>query len=98
VARQKTVIDKVYCSPGDIIPIGLNFGPLLAVTADTLYDFDGNVGDPENGGLPVKDSWFADTYANMLVGPVPRGRYTANFDVDTEGDEHHHRELIIISR
>lgn len=93
MARQKTVIGKVYCSPGDVIPVGLNFGPLLAVTADTLYDFNGDA-----GVLPVKDSWFADTYANMLVGPVPRGRFTANFDVDTEGDEHHHRELIIVCR
>lgn len=93
MARQKTVIDKVYCSPGDVIPVGLNWGPFLSVTADTIYDFDGSA-----PGLEVRDSWFADTYANMLVGPVPRGRFTANFDITTEGDESYHRELIIICR
>ena len=98
MARQKTVIDKVYCSPGDVIPCGLNWGPWLSTTADTIYDFDGDAGDPNNGGLEVKDSWFANTYTNLKVGPVPRGRFTVNFDIVTEAEEEYHRELIIICR
>jgi|JI8StandDraft_1071087.scaffolds.fasta_scaffold44932_3 hypothetical protein len=93
MARQKTVIDKLYCSPGDVIPCGLNWGPWLGVTADTIYDFDGTV-----TGLDVKDSWFANTYTNLKVGPVPRGRYTVNFDIVGESGEEYHRELIIICR
>lgn len=96
MARQKTIIGKVRCSPGDVIPCGLNWGPWLAKTADTLYDFDGTAPT-----IPVTtewDSWFSNTFSGMKVGPVPRGRHTVNFDVVTEGEERYHRELIIDCR
>jgi len=34
----------------------------------------------------------------LKVGPVPRGRYTVNFDIVGESGEEYHRELIIICR
>lgn len=101
MARQKTVINKLYCSPGDIIPCGLNWGPWLSVTADTIYDFDGDAGDPNDEnkpGLEVKDSWFANTYTNLKVGPVYRGRHKVNFNIVGESGEEYHRELDIICR
>lgn len=91
--KNKTVVETVYCSPGDVIPLGLNWGPWLAKTADTIYDFDGTV-----PGLQIRDSWFHETYSNMLVGPVPAGRFTANFDIAGESGEEYHRELKIVCR
>lgn len=96
MARQKTIIGKVYCSPGDVIPVGLNWGPYLGVTADTIYDFDGSAPT-----IPVSedwDSWFSPVFTGLKVGPVPQGRHTANFDIVTEAEERYHRELIIICR
>lgn len=93
MAKHKTLVAEIQVSPGDVVPIGLNWSDHLAKTADTIYDFDGDV-----PGLEVKDSWFAETYTNMLVGPVPRGRFTASFDIDTEAGESYHRELRIRCR
>lgn len=93
---QKTQIGKITVSPGDVTPIGLDWGPWLAATADTIYD--NPVTDKTAPGLEIQDSWFSDTYTHLLVGPIPRGTFKANFDIDTEAGEHYHRELQIRCR
>lgn len=93
MAKHKTVVATISVSPGDITTTGLDWRPLLGITADTVYDYDGRV-----EGLPTLDSWFSDTHTNLKFGPAVRGRFKAHFDIVGESGEKYHREIDIRCR